>query len=359
MHPLASEPTEVIAKHLEGHGYAYFIDKYLEPLIIEHINFEGSYKDKGVQYHFFKGRNKFWYLPFRTYAFIERKKADVILVAGLIFPLQVIFLRLKVGRKCRIIVQHHGERPFRNFKRVFQRIANSFIDGYLFTSHGNAKEWIEQVIISREKCFEVLEASTFMRRKDKNESRSKLGIGDISMLLWVGRLERNKDPMTVLCGFEQYLKLNGTGVLYMIYQENELLEEVRTLIESSEFLKKAVRLVGKVDHAALDSWFSAADYFVSGSHKEGSGYALIEAMSCGCVPIVTNIPSFKKITGGQGLLFEPGNPESLCKSLMQLERGTINEQSNAIVHYFNNSLSFEKIAGDIFRICKELSGKGD
>lgn len=355
MHPLASDPTEVVAKHMEGHGYAYFIGKYLEPVIIEHINFEGSYKDKEVQYHFFKGRNKFWHLPFRTYEFIERKKADVILVAGLIFPLQVIFLRLKVGRSCKIIVQHHAERPFRNFKRAFQRIANSFIDGYLFTSHGNAKEWIEQGIVDKEKCYEVLEASTFLKRKDKNESRAKLGIGDIDMFLWVGLFSNRKDPLTVLRGFEKYLKSNGAAVLYMIYQKNDLLQEVQTLIANSELLKKAVRLVGKVAHAELDSWFSAADYFVSGSHREGSGYALIEAMACGCIPIVTDIPSFRKIAGEHGFLFEPGNPESFCNSLRRLQGLSINEASNAIEHYFNNSLSFEKIAKDIFGICEELT----
>jgi glycosyltransferase involved in cell wall biosynthesis len=260
-----------------------------------------------------------------------------------------------VGRKSRIIVQHHGERPFRNFKRVFQRIANSCIDGYLFTAYGNAEKWMEQGLVSREKCYEVLEASTFMKKKDKSESRAKLGIADIDMFLWVGRLEKNKDPMTVLSGFEQYLKLNSTALLYMIYQENDLLKDVQILVANSELLKRAVRLVGRIDHADLDSWFSAADYFISGSHKEGSGYALIEAIACGCTPIVTDIPSFRKITGGHGYLYEPGNPESLCDVLMQLGKISKNEVSSSIVHYFNKSLSFEKIANDIFGICKKLT----
>ena len=47
----------------------------------------------------------------------------------------------------------------------------------------------------------------------------------------------------------------------------------------------------------MPNYYGAADVFVSGSHSEGSGYALIEAMSAGVVPVVTDIPSFRAIAG--------------------------------------------------------------
>jgi hypothetical protein len=41
---------------------------------------------------------------------------------------------------------------------------------------------------------------------------------------------------------------------------------------------------------------AAADLFVSGSQREGSGTALLESLACGLPPIVTDIPSFRMLT---------------------------------------------------------------
>ncbi len=53
-------------------------------------------------------------------------------------------------------------------------------------------------------------------------------------------------------------------------------------------------------------YYNSADYFVLGSHYEGSGFSLVEAMSCGVIPIVTDIPSFRMMTnnGKIGTLME-------------------------------------------------------
>ena len=57
----------------------------------------------------------------------------------------------------------------------------------------------------------------------------------------------------------------------------------------------------------LEKIYNQHQFFILGSHYEGSGYALLEAMACGCIPIVTNIPSYKFMTnnGDCALLFSP------------------------------------------------------
>jgi len=68
------------------------------------------------------------------------------------------------------------------------------------------------------------------------------------------------------------------------------LQEVNDTIKQSPVLWKAVSLKGKIDNDELSAWYSAADFYISGSHSEGGSYALLEAMACGCIPIVTSIP---------------------------------------------------------------------
>ena len=61
----------------------------------------------------------------------------------------------------------------------------------------------------------------------------------------------------------------------------------------------------------------AADLFVLGSHQEGSGYSVIEALACGLPPIVTDIPSFRSLTGegAVGALWPCGDSRALCEAL--------------------------------------------
>src|SRR5206468_4276990 len=131
---------------------------------------------------------------------------------------------------------------------------------------------------------------------DKQESKVKLGMLGADNFLWIGRLNANKDPLTVLTAFEKYAIQVPSTKFYIIYQTEELLQQIKDRISKSESLMNFVILVGKKYHNELTDWYSAADFFISGSHSEAAGYALVEAMACGCIPIVTNIPSFNNIT---------------------------------------------------------------
>jgi glycosyltransferase involved in cell wall biosynthesis len=321
------------------------------------MNFTGTVKMNAADFTFFKSSNKFWYSPFNTHRYLKKRRPHIVLVQGLIFPLQLIALKLQLGKRCTLIVQHHGERPFSGIKRWFQKMPDRYIQAYFFTSIGNAKEWIDKKIISaHSKCFEVLEASTSFNKTDKQICKKKLGITGDYNFLWVGRLDMNKDPLTVLIAFEKYCIINPQAKLYMVFQTDDLLPQIEVLLQQKPTLQKAVCLVGKVEHDDLLTWYNAVDFYIAGSHKEGSGYSLLEAMACGCIPIVTAIPSFIKITdnGKYGLLFSAGNYASLLKKLYALPDINREEFSNQILQHFNCHLSYQSIANTIYHICTQL-----
>ena len=54
-------------------------------------------------------------------------------------------------------------------------------------------------------------------------------------------------------------------------------------------------------------WYSAADVFLTTSRREAAGYSLIEAITNGCAPVATSIPSHQTIVGELAPTFAPGD----------------------------------------------------
>lgn len=352
-----ADPAEVINRHWPSLGYVEQLKDRVPGEVIKHIDHEGSFFTGAIKCVFFKSRNRFWYIPFGTLRYIKTQRPCFVLVQGFVFPLQVACLRLYIGGKGKICLQHHGEQPFKGIKGLLQRMADRFVDAYAFASTEMARDWVRAgVISSPRKCHEIMGVSTSFTRQEKKSSKERTGISGQPAFLWVGRLNQNKDPLTVLKGFAKYLRINPAASLYMIYQDNDLETVLQEMIVEDSLLSKNVRLVGKVPHEELSYWFSAADFFISGSHREGSGYALIEAMACGCIPVVTNIPSFKKITHGGhcGLLYEPGNVDELLKTLIQSSQLDLSVEANKVLAQFNNNLSFDAYANQVLQVMQSV-----
>ena len=329
---------------------------------IERINYNGFFEKNNVRYYFIRLPGKSSRFPWRIHQLIQDLDADVVLVNGFIFPLQIMQLRAKLGKHAKIIVLHRAEKPFKGIKRILQRIAGRSVDAFLFTSYAVAAEWYTKNIIPKKKVREVIQASSIYKLKDKEAARKKLNIETSQMFLWVGRLDENKDPLTVIAGFTKFLETSPDSKLYMIYQEAKLLTKVKAAIAKDPLAVASIILVGKKSKNELEDWYNASDFFISGSHYEGSGIAAVEAMSCGCVPILTSIPSFMKLTGPYktntkericGLLYEAGNPESLFNALLMTNLMDFERERKRTIDQFNKEFSFEAIAKKINEIITE------
>jgi glycosyltransferase involved in cell wall biosynthesis len=121
-------------------------------------------------------------------------------------------------------------------------------------------------------------------------------------------------------------------------------------------LNNHVQLLGEIKHEEIKMKYESADYFVLGSHYEGSGYALSEALRCGCVPIVTNIPSFRMMTdnGRLGSLWQPGNKESFIEATIRAMNKPLEPEANACIQFYNQTLSFDAIAGKAISLYQKL-----
>jgi glycosyltransferase involved in cell wall biosynthesis len=355
-HRELNTPAAVIAKHLPSNLFAEELSKAASVTLIKHLAYEGAYQRNEIHYRFFRGCNSFWKIPLTTHRFLRKEKPDIVLVQGFIYPLQVIALRLAVGSNCKIILQHRADVPFRR-KRIFQQWTDKFVNAYFFTAIEQADEWTNAgVIKDKGKSFEIPAATTVFSKKDKFFCRGKLGIVNEQVFLWAGRLNANKDPVTVLVAFEKYISSGRNAKLYMIYQEDDMLKEVTERINASAQLKNNVILIGKVVYEEMEIWYSAADYIISASHREGGSYVLMEAMACGCVPIVTTIPaSMKMIEKGRvGLYFEAGSSDDLYRVLLSLKPEDHETRSAFAAFFFKSEMSAEAIARKMLTVFGNL-----
>ena len=324
---------------------------------IEQINYSGVLKRNGVNYHFLNFNRPKLYFPRKLHSYIKRKKPDIVFVNGLIYPLQVIQLRATLGSKVKIIAINHAEKPRTGLRKFLQQLADRCVHRYFFTSKEMGLEWVQRGIITNEnKIDEVMEVSSFFSVMDREKAIARTCVTGDPVFLWVGRLNANKDPLTVIKAFGEFIKHKPSARLYMIFHTEELKNALINFFKKDTDLQNAVILVGKVPHEEMQYWYNSAGFIISASHYEGGGVAVCEAMSCGCIPVLTNIPSFRKMTGqGKcGLLFEPGNAGSLLQELLKTDKLNIEDEKNKVLKQFKDELSFEAIAKKINSVIDSL-----
>jgi glycosyltransferase involved in cell wall biosynthesis len=329
-----------------------------EVVSIEQIGCDAKLEQNGVHYYFmdFGNRGRLLF-PYRLHRFIKKQKPDIIIIHGIDFPLQVMQLRWQVGRKTKIIVQSHSNHLPGKYTAILQRLADKWIDAYFFTARESALEWVNNKLISdRRKIKELMVGSSVFVATERTKARELLDIPQgIPVFLWVGRLDGNKDPMTVLKAFLRFVAQYPGARLYFIYQAEDMLGRVKSFLAEND-PAATVKLVGKVEHQSMANWLSSADYFISSSWQEVFGAAVVEAMSCGAIPIVTDIPSFRQITaeGDCGFLYERGNENELLQRLEETVHADTVAIKARIRQQYQDNLSFQAIAERIQEICKTL-----
>jgi glycosyltransferase involved in cell wall biosynthesis len=255
---------------------------------------------------------------------VAKADPDIVHINGVVFPEWLRACRARLPPRVKIVAQDHGGwHPVRASwaSRRWVRRGLAELDGVLVSSKGHIAEWrAEHVVPRRVRMVDVMESSVDMHPVDYEIARGRTRTSGSPAVLCVGRLTKDKDPLTVLRGFSLLLHRHPAATLTCVFHDGALEPALRRAAQGDPLLKRAVRLIGAVPHCEMAAYYSAADFFVSGSHLEGSGYAAMEAMACGAAPVVTDIPSFRALSGhGRvGAIWKPGDAESLADALARV-----------------------------------------
>jgi len=324
-----------------------------EVSVVQRFHSDASIDRNGIRYQSVADKLPPWLstkdAPKEFIDAIVSHSPDIVHVNGLIFPALVAAIRAASPRVA-IVVQHHGgEFPIRGtgmvgwWRERRWRRGLAAANAVSFTAREQAEPWRAAGVLGDQRVIEIVEASTTMRIVDRDRARTAINVTGNPIILWVGRLTTNKDPLTVLDGLERALPKIPAAQVVMVFGDDTLLPPVDDRVRASEVLRDRVILSGRIAHDEMPNFYGAADVFVSGSHAEGSGYALIEAMAAGVVPVVTDIPSFRAIAGECGARWPPGDPQSFADALLRICANDLEAQKHAARNRFVRELSWDAI----------------
>ena len=295
-------------------------------------------------------------------AIIEKLKGinpQVIHVHGLHFVFLLMRIRLAMPKSTQVFAEYHGDNSFRFPMNVLQRHSLRRITGLIFTNAQKADQASVQLRLPRDRFHYAVECAPDRKRTDRVSARQRTGFHGNPVIIWNSRAIARRHPDLVIDGYERYLQANPDGAcqFYMMVPDYDadMLARIKSMSVRSERLKDHFTLIiDCIPQAAMTDYYNSADYIISGSENDPYGYGVVDAMSCGVIPIVTQSSTFLEITrnGEVGLLWDVTDPASLVDALSRIptDAREIAKGSHDVLSVFNESLSMAAQGKSLERI---------
>ncbi|MGH2538093.1 MAG: glycosyltransferase family 4 protein, partial [Candidatus Promineifilaceae bacterium] len=246
-----------------------------------------------------------------------------------------------------VVATYHGGRLAASpWLRRLQAAATRRLARGLFAQRELAEPLVAAGLLRPGQVAECMELSSTFRPQARAAARELTGMRGAPVFLCAGHLKPVKDPLTTLAGFDAIQQVWPQAELYWHYLEAELLAEVGAYLARRPGLAGRVHLRGPAPHASLETIYNSADFYLQASRREIGGSALLEAMACGCIPVVSDIPSFRAITAGGrfGLLFPVGDSAGLAARALDVELERLPVLAAAVRAHFEAELSYPALA---------------
>jgi glycosyltransferase involved in cell wall biosynthesis len=291
--------------------------------VIQASHVEAQFERDGVCYYFMAPRAGAGLARNPRFAKLLRTlDVGVLHVHGLCFPREVLALR-ELAPRTPVVLLEQAERVPGVWRGRVWKGGAAAADGIAFCARAQAEPFMRRGLIApHARLFEIPESTSAFTPGDRTSARDATGVHGDPALLWVGHLDPNKDPLTVLDGVAAATRQLPGLQLWMCYGTATLLGTVEARVRDDPRLRGRVHLLGRVPHERVQQLMRAADLFVLGSHREGCNFSLIESLAAGLPAAVSDIPSSRALLGTDagGALWSPGDAQQLARALCERAR---------------------------------------
>jgi len=249
----------------------------------------------------------------------------------------------------------------RNMRPRREQVLLSTVDkvatGIFVNSHAAADELANNWQVRRDHihlCHNGFESSEFHARGRKRPAslqKASVVIGTVAVL----REEKNL-PL-LLDAFSRLHAVNTRARLVVVGDgpmKSDLLGRAERLGISDACLFEAA-----TPNPA--NWMRAIDVFVLCSRTESFSNALLEAIACGCCPVVSRVGGILELVTHErtGLTFDSGDVEQLADALCRLAHDADSRCrfADAAMRFVHNTFTIEIASARLAEIYKQLSGR--
>lgn len=161
---------------------------------------------------------------------------------------------------------------------------------------------------------------------------------DAADFIYLGRFSENKNLPALIAWFAEFAKANPNQKLHIVGRSDTGdVETLRECIAENDALQ-TIDLLTDLDADAIRAVIANSRYVVSASSYEGFGLSVLELMSYGLQPLLSDIPSFRAFVerSGCGELFAPNAKSFRMAAEYLLARNARNNASSLPESYAND-----------------------
>lgn len=255
-----------------------------------------------------------------------------------------------------LLAQDHADSPASGWRRPLHAWGHAGLDAVAFTAPEQAVPFVRAGILREGlPVFGIIEGSSDFTPGPRAAAKQARGISGDPAVAWVGSLTPGKDPMGALEAFRLAVPELRDPMLWMVFRGGSQEAELRRRVEGEQTLRRRVRLVGPLPHEEMEGFLRAADVLLAPSRREGSGYAVIEALACGTPVAASDIPPHRAIlgTGGAGVAAPAGEPAALARALVAVGMDAERRRAEARGR-FEEALSYGAIGRELLGAYRTL-----
>ena len=206
---------------------------------------------------------------------------------------------------------------------------NDFVDSYICVSSKIKKILNTAYGIQEKRLFfkeQPIETNVSYQRSYCTDSHRAIRIG------YAARLVKNQKRADLLPVFIDKLEKFEIDYVFEIAGNGEEEDTIKRKIKE-QGLQQKIRFLGHLDYSDMADFWKRQDIYINFSEYEGASLAMLEAMSFGCIPVVTDVSGVSDYieNGKSGCICKVGDLEAMAEQIAEIysQRSLLKEYGEA------------------------------